>query len=310
MFLPSGNDRYVVRMYRPWVTAARLADMQLVRRRLLAAGVPCSQPICTLDGASWISVDERLVEVELYVDHDARLDSWPRLRAGLPLLGRIHTLLRGLAVSEAGRNAPAANHIEPHEVLDEVQRGTRRLRAWQASATASELADAADELALLVDRAQQGFEELPRQLVHGDYWDNNVLFRAGRIVLVADFDFMGERARIDDLALTPYYTNATLPGDPVSDERIRQLRDLIDAYDSGLAEPLTQAERAALPVTLARTPLCFIAMIATADSELGARRLAAEMIPDVAWALGIMRGLDRWQSAFTHRAGRSPHGDG
>jgi hypothetical protein len=58
------------------------------------------------------------------------------------------------------------------------------------------------------------------------------------------------------------------------------------------------AELAALPLALARTPLCFIAMIAVVDSEDGARRLAAEMARDVAWALAIVRDHDRWQAAF------------
>src|SRR5438876_3644070 len=44
-----GQRRYVVRVYRPWVTAARLADMQLVRRQLASGGVPCSEPIRTLN---------------------------------------------------------------------------------------------------------------------------------------------------------------------------------------------------------------------------------------------------------------------
>jgi Ser/Thr protein kinase RdoA (MazF antagonist) len=32
---------------------------------------------------------------------------------------------------------------------------------------------------------------MPSKLVHGDFWDNNVLFRHGRPVLLADFDFIG-----------------------------------------------------------------------------------------------------------------------
>lgn len=72
----------------------------------------------------------------------------------------------------------------------------------------------------------------------------------------------------------------------------------MDAYDSGLDEPLTSVERAALPLALARMPLCFIAMIAVVDSTLGARQLAAEMDWDISWALAIVHDLDRWQSAF------------
>lgn len=299
LLIANCRRRYVVRVYRPWITAARVADMQLVRGRLAHGGVPCVQPVGTLDGESWTAVEGRLVEVEPYVEHDAKMDSWVRLEAGLPTLGRIHTLLRGLDVSEDGRNAPAANHIEPQNVLPGTLRGIRRIRQWEdASPSEAQLAAASEELAQLVDRAQRGDEVLPRQLVHGDYWDNNVLFHDGRLVLVTDLDFMGVRARVEDLALTLYYTNSTFSDAPTSDRRIRQLRALVDAYDSGLADPLTSVERAALPLALARTPLCFIAMIASVDSEVGARRLALEMAPDIAWALSIVRNLEWWQSAF------------
>jgi homoserine kinase type II len=118
------------------------------------------------------------------------------------------------------------------------------------------------------------------------------------VVLVTDFDFMGERARIDDLALTLYYTNSTFGEDPLSDDRVRRLRALVAAYERGLDERLTSGERAALPLALARAPLCFVGMIAALDTEQRARRPAAEMIGDVAWALALVQDLDRWQAAF------------
>ena len=298
LLLPDAHHRYVVRVYRPWVTAARLADMQLVRQHLAHGGVPCAQPIATRTGATWIAVEDRLVEVEPYVAHDAKMDAWERLELGLPWLGRIHTLLRALVVSADGRRAPAANHIAPQDALSGTLRGTRCIRHWDASPAELQLAAAAEELARLVDQAERRGAALPRQLVHGDYWDNNVLFCAGQVVLVTDFDFMGERTRIDDLALTLYYTNSTFADDQTSEQRIHHLRTLVDRYDGGLEEPLTRAERAALPLALARTPLCFIAMIPEVDSAAGAHRLAAEMGPDLAWARAILRDLDRWQAAF------------
>lgn len=226
------------------------------------------------------------------------MNTWERLEAGLPTLGRIHTLLCTLAVSEDGRRAPASNTIDSRVALAGTRHGLRRLRGWDPSPAELRLAAGSEELAYLVDRAERGIEPLPRQLVHGDVWDNNVLFRDGRIVLVADLDFVAERSRIDDLALTLYYTNSTFHDDQVSNTRIRRLRALVDAYDRGLDEPLSAAERAALPLALARAPLCFIAMIARVDSDVGARRLAAEMTRDVSWALAIVRDLDRWQRSF------------
>jgi Ser/Thr protein kinase RdoA (MazF antagonist) len=298
LLLDENGRRWVVRVYRPWVTESRLGAIQHVRRHLAAGGVSCAPPLRTLDGEGWIVVDGRLVEVEPYVAHDAEMDSWERIEAGLPLLGRIHTLLGSLEVSADGRTAPASNHIEPEEVLPGVLRGTERIRRWDASRVERQVAEEAEELAALVAQAEQRVGERRRQLVHGDYWDNNVLFRGGRIVQVADLDFMGERARVDDLALTLYYTNSTFSDDRASERRAAVLRTLVDAYDSGLEERLTGAERAALPVALARTPLCFIAMIPSVDSERGARKLAAEMPDDLVWALAIMNDLERWQEAF------------
>ena len=292
------HQRYIVRVYRPWVTSARVRDMQRARQHLAAGGVPCVPVIPTLNGAESITVDQRLVEVEPFVEHDAKMDSWERLETGLPLLGRIHSLLRTLDVSDDGRNAPASNNIAPQDVLTGTVRGTTLIRSWQPTPAELQLADAAERLAHKAAHAQREFADLPRQLVHGDYWDNNVLFRNGQVVLVADLDFMGERSRIDDLALTLYYTNSTFSDDQVSDARIGRLLRLVAAYESGLHEPLTSAERAALPVALIRIPLAFIAMIPTVDSEANARNLAKEMIFDLAWALVIANNLDHWQSAF------------
>jgi homoserine kinase type II len=121
------------------------------------------------------------------------------------------------------------------------------------------------------------------------------------VALVTDLDFMGRRARIDDLALTLYYTTSTFWDDPDSDARLARLRGLVDAYDGGLDVPLSAAERAALPLALARTPLAFVAMIAAVDSEAGARRLASELPRDVAWARRIAADPDRWRAAFARR---------
>src|SRR5689334_6532490 len=76
-----GGERYVARVYRPWVTPKRLADMQLVRRRLAEGGVPAPLPIYTFDRKPWIVVDGRRVEVEPYIEHDAKMDSWQRIEA-------------------------------------------------------------------------------------------------------------------------------------------------------------------------------------------------------------------------------------
>jgi hypothetical protein len=62
------------------------------------------------------------------------------------------------------------------------------------------MASQAEQLAELVTVGGAGLAGLPRQLTHGDFWDGNVFFRGEALVFVADFGFLAERARIDDLA--------------------------------------------------------------------------------------------------------------
>lgn len=180
LLVGDAERRYVVRVHRPSVTPERLGAIHQVRRVLLAGGVPCAPLVPTLQGALWISLQGRLVEVEGYADHDAVMDSWERLEVGMALLAQTHNLLCHVQVGEEGCRPRFANHLEPADVAACVRRGTERIRGWRPTAAERSLAAVAEELAELVTQAEAGLVSgLPRHLVHGDFWDNNVLFRHG-----------------------------------------------------------------------------------------------------------------------------------
>ncbi|WP_020575442.1 phosphotransferase [Actinopolymorpha alba] len=301
LLVMKGSARYVARVYRPYVTPERLDDIQRVRRELARAGVPCSPPVPTGDGKPWIRVEGRMVEVESYVEHDhSRMITPDLLQRGLPMLGRIHSLLREVEVSPAGRLTRYANHIEPDEVYRGTAAGTARIRSWDTTPAERLLADRSDRLAALVWEAESGLVgRLPRQLVHGDFWDDNVFFRGARLVHVGDFDFMGEHARIDDLALTLHFADVEF-GHLDNGRRIDALRRLVDAYGSGLDQRLSDVERTALPWALARQPLWSIGgWVPRLDDQDHARRHAAASMDEVERALWIAQDADRWVAAFT-----------
>jgi aminoglycoside phosphotransferase (APT) family kinase protein len=221
-----------------------------------------------------------------------------RLAAAMGLLARAHDLLRSVEAGDAGRRPRFANHLEPADVLAWTRRGTARIRGWGPAEEEAGLADAAGQLAERVAEAEAGLvPQLPRQLVHGDFWDDNVLFRHGRPVLLADFDFMGERARVDDLALTLHHAGSDLGAGPRG--LPARLARLVSAYDRGLEVPLSGAERAALPLAMARQSLSSIGgWVARLDDEAAARRHAAAAWPEVAEALRMLDDLDHWRDAF------------
>jgi Ser/Thr protein kinase RdoA (MazF antagonist) len=153
-----------------------------------------------------------------------------------------------MEASPAGRTAAFANHIEPGRVLAGTRAGTARIRRWPPTQAERRMAGQAERLAELVTAGEADLAAGPlRQLVHGDFWDDNVFFRGQTVVFVANFSFTADRARIDGLALTLHYADTGL-GLATSHDRIAALRPLVRAYASGLGTPLTDAERRALPV--------------------------------------------------------------
>ena len=294
------DEYYVVRVYRPHVTTERLNEIHRVRHHLAAAGVPCDGLLRALDGRPWIEVDDRLVEVEKYVEHDAYMNTWERLATGLRTLGVMHDALANLEIAEVGRSPRFANYISANDALEATLRGVRRIRQADPSKTDPHVAANAEEVARFLSGAErQHKDDLPAGVAHGDFWDNNVFFRDSQLVFVTDFDYMGYRPRIDDLALTLYFTCLEFFEDPVSDRQLERLADLLRAYDDGTVRPLSAAERSALPLAIARQPLWSIGVwVVWLDDEQAAGRQTASAAGEVQWALSLTRDLDRWQAAF------------
>lgn len=290
-----GQRHLVVRVHRSSVPAARVAAVQRIRALLARGGVPSPTPIETRTGAPFVEVDGHVVEVESFVESDATMNSLDRVAAALPVLGQVHAVLATTQPSNAIGTTPFANHVDPAAVIEMTHAGTDRIRSWRPTSAERCLADAADRLAEAVALAHEPFTDLRPQRVHGDFWDNNVLFRDRRVVLVADLGFMGNRLRIDDLALTLFFTSHLLD-DPTSPDAFRTLASLVDAYDAGAVPRLSTRERVAIPIAVARQPLWSIAVwAAQLDDEDAAKRHIDGHLPAVQCALATLERLGEFQ---------------
>lgn len=299
LLVTDGRSLQVARVYRPFVTSQRVAALQAVRRHLARYGIPCAEPIPARGGRGWETFQGRAVEVEPYLAAPAVMHTLPRVRTGLTVLGRIHALLQAFPADPAAAGPRFANYVAADGLVQAVATGTRRIRAWQPSPAEARLADLADQLASTLAEQQHDPAPLRRQLVHGDFWDNNVRFRRRQVALVTDFDFLGERPRTDDLALTLYYTSVDITDitrDPA------RLAELAGAYEAGLGTRLTQRERAATPLAMARQPLWSIAVwVALLDNQDTARRHLAATAPELTWALQLTGRITQVQDALADR---------
>ena len=299
LLVNDGRRKLVMRVYRRSVSVARLVDIQNARRQLAAAGFPCLTPIPSRTGSDWTGVGSRLIEVEEYVEADGRMNTRHRVVSGLRVLGGMHNVLRKLNTSSASEAPPFVNYVAPEDLVASCRRGVARIRSWGPTEEETRLAELAEELAYAVSVADRGLDHssITRQVVHGDFWDNNVLYLGPDIVLIHDFDHMGRRARIEDVALTIYFLNSERTD--AGEENGSRLRRMVDAYDSRLDEPLSAAERAALPVAIARQPLWSVGgWIAELDDEVAARDHASGLLERVEFAREMMRTLRRWQDTL------------
>jgi homoserine kinase type II len=150
----------------------------------------------------------------------ARLPARPHpILHGHHALGRIHPLLprpASLAPSDLGLDDDAGPVLE----------------AWR------------DEIAVLERFVPADYLELPQQIVHGDFACANVLWDAGRVSAIIDFEFAMPDARAIDLATLIDLVARPWEGQPNW--------TLAEAACRGYAEhvPLLAAERATLPMLI------------------------------------------------------------
>ena len=299
-------DGHVLRVYGPWVSAERLQELQRIRRVLRSRGAPIPGLRPAADGSPWGAWGDCVFEVESYMA-GAPMDSWERLSTGMRALGRLHSLMADLDVRVP---PPIANHLPQEIALAATLDATAIIRSWGPTAQEERYAECAETLARMLP-----VTPLPCQLVHGDFWDNNVLFHdseldriqdgtrtvLGRrgaagvcsshpgfgLAAVLDLDFAGVRPRIDDLALPLGYCVLDAGARPAD------VRGLVDAYDAGCTTPLSDGERRALPFAMARMALSFLQyLVLPGDAAyLAGRRqeLNEKRGPACAWWLDALR---------------------
>ena len=192
-----------------------------------------------------------------------RMSTGAAMVTGFEVLGLMHHSLARARLPAAADTVAYANHVRAEDALVLATAGAERVRGWGDLQLLRYAGEVVDHLAEVSAGEGPLLGGQRRQLVHGDFWDNNVLFSGGAVVAVLDFGFMAERTRIDDLALPISFWLLGTEEPPPGSSDLDLVTALLAAYDRH-TDPLTEEERLALPLAVARQP-------AVVDRSLGPR---------------------------------------
>ncbi len=282
---------YVVRVHRPWVTTARLQTLQTIKKQLHAAGFPVPQPLATPAGATLLRCANRLVEVEPFMEGGNEIHSWEYYRIAFSMLGKLHDTLDAVVDRSAFVQPRASNYGTPQMLLRWTQRTATVLHRWLPTPMITQALQICAEthtlLLAMQDWWQHAGSQLPQQPIHGDYRIGNVLFDDRRVLAILDLDFVAVRERVYDLAYSLYWMFRQLePAHPPDAWSWEQARRMLHGYNAATDRPLSPAEVRAIPLTLARVPLYWIAEAGFLPDPARAIAELADNVTAARWLLG------------------------
>ena len=131
LYIESNQTRYVVRVYRPYVTASRLDDIIHIRKKLNENGIPYSKTFQNIEKQNYIKWNDRLIEAEYFVENDGVMDTLEKLQSALPLFGKMTSVLGDIEnISADGENPYFANQIHFEQITKMTEKGCARILSW------------------------------------------------------------------------------------------------------------------------------------------------------------------------------------
>ena len=214
---------YALRFANAGVSRAHVLATRIVRRALAAAGLPVVAPLTTAAGTAIVEWDGLLAEVQPWMAHTGDGTAWSRLITAATTLRHLHDHLAALYVQPDQHDDPWRTPTELADQLAADRPVLRRLAAQDGIAIDRYLAQADAVLEAL----QNGclLNGCPRQLTHGDYQGRNLLFQRRVLSGVIDFERLGYRPRLYDLAWPFVFWRwfGTPRGDPAADWTLMRL---------------------------------------------------------------------------------------
>jgi predicted ester cyclase len=180
-----------------------IGDDHRLMRHLFANGVPVPELVETSDGATALVRDGELIELQSWIEHDSDLSGFefPAVSTKLcAALGTFHraarrfnrvihkpAYLRGTLLPVEARTKYFTGPLE-HGV-PRYRRAASALPHPVREEYLTSVDSLADRLAGIAHAYEAAHHAGPLLVNHGDFYENNILFNAGKVAGIVDFDF-------------------------------------------------------------------------------------------------------------------------
>lgn len=246
------GEKYVARVLRAQTDESAHAEV-LIQHALADSGLHSPLYLPFIDGDVVTHVDGSRVTVSQFIEGQSPKAQSIKLTRNLgAMLARIHNALANLPPETVANNRGQA--LRAANIADEIAR-------IPVGALATTLAGRFEKLKTLPTR------ELPRTIIHGDLFGNNVFEEDDEITAVFDFETAEYTIRILDLG-RPHLENL--------EKKLLQPHEsiaaLFEGYDSVAKIPLTEEEKAAFDDVMKYFAIANAAWLANNLSEESAWR--------------------------------------
>ena len=192
----SQGEFYLRRRARHYATPAIIAHDQAYRTHLAAHGLPVAPPEAAREGQTTVQIGEEAFEITLEQTGDPpALEDLGNLAAMGEFLGRVH-------IAADGFQPPTDKGWGRYDSPAAAQALTEHLRTLHPT---GEQAAALETLhrcsaALCESFPDAGYEQLPQQVIHGDYHPANLKCVGSEVTGLFDFDMASRQPRMLDVA--------------------------------------------------------------------------------------------------------------
>ena len=175
---------------------ARFTAQHALLEYLSRVGFPAPEIVRTRDGATFLNWDNTIYELYIYIPGDI-CDSAKasHIKAAAHTLGQYHKLVNGFQhplFPVQTRYSPTVlkRILERLRSKGKKELAGQSLHIWER--LKSHCLDLLDHLGKL--------DTLPHLVIHGDYWDENIIMRGKEVVGVVDYDQAQYCARVQEIA--------------------------------------------------------------------------------------------------------------